>query len=294
MPKQEVLDKAEPGSDEWLQTISGSKIAAIMGLSRWETAYSLWHRMKGNRPPQPPKDIFIVGHAMEPACAEWYRLDRQAKKLPTWTMSRGEVQYTDTDLPFPNIATADRRASRGRGRRVIEFKTARYLEEWGDLDGTRMPKDYWAQVIWNMGISGQTNFPAHLVLLGPFLKFYLYEIPFNQEYFNRMVDEAAKFYTSLELGIEPEFQGLPPDYTVVKERHPDINGESVEVTPDVADNYAMLTAQLEQVKEKQEIAKAKLAHEMGSNEFALVNGTPLFKRQKSGRGVTIKEVKSDA
>lgn len=37
------------------------------------------------------------------------------RKHPGWQTNAGEIAYTDTDLPFPNQATLDRRSKRGAG-----------------------------------------------------------------------------------------------------------------------------------------------------------------------------------
>jgi hypothetical protein len=73
----------EPGSPEWLRAITPSKVAAILGVSRWESPYSLWHRMKGTVPPEGPKDIFQIGHDYEPAAAtRWEAVARRGAVRP--------------------------------------------------------------------------------------------------------------------------------------------------------------------------------------------------------------------
>jgi hypothetical protein len=63
----------EPGSPGHNEAISPSKVAAILGLSRWESPYRLCHRMKGIVPPEPPKDAFDLGPDIEPFAANRWR-----------------------------------------------------------------------------------------------------------------------------------------------------------------------------------------------------------------------------
>src|SRR5699024_7345573 len=97
--------------------------------------------MLGNIPPQPPKDEVTVGHAFESALAYIWRAEN-----PGWQLSPGEVQYEDHSRGFPALATIDRRARRGRSQHIVEFKTTRSWEKWGDPDGGQLPGDYFVQV----------------------------------------------------------------------------------------------------------------------------------------------------
>src|SRR4051812_2350413 len=110
---------ALPGSARHGAMITASKAAAICGVSRWNSAYSCWLTMKGLIDPEPPKDIFDTGKAFEYALDELWRIKHQG-----WRLSRTEVQYVTDELAYPAAATPDRVASRGKSRRLVEFKIA--------------------------------------------------------------------------------------------------------------------------------------------------------------------------
>jgi len=42
-----LIPELEPGSAGWYQFMTASKVAAAMGLSPYESPFSLWHRMAG-------------------------------------------------------------------------------------------------------------------------------------------------------------------------------------------------------------------------------------------------------
>jgi hypothetical protein len=60
-----------PGSPEWCAEMTASKVAAVLGLSPWDSPYSLWYQMAG----QVDRGIETVnqtrGHYLEPAVAAW-------------------------------------------------------------------------------------------------------------------------------------------------------------------------------------------------------------------------------
>ena len=108
-----------PGSPEHMRMITPSKVSAILGISRFTSPYRIWHQMRGNLPPEPASEIFARGHDFEPAMAEIWRRENEG-----WRLSRGEVQIVcePSRFGFPAAATVDRRASRGRARKVVEAR----------------------------------------------------------------------------------------------------------------------------------------------------------------------------
>src|SRR5205823_13949319 len=68
----------EPGSPEWhaarARGLGGSEIAAVLGLSPWESKFSLWHRKMGLASPVVETDEMYWGKLHEPTIlAEWNR-----------------------------------------------------------------------------------------------------------------------------------------------------------------------------------------------------------------------------
>lgn len=55
-----------PGTAEWWTKYSASKVAAIVGLSKWDTPRSIYDAMKGIVPLQPQTDVQGRGHEFEP------------------------------------------------------------------------------------------------------------------------------------------------------------------------------------------------------------------------------------
>ncbi|UVO12841.1 YqaJ viral recombinase family protein [Mycobacterium sp. SVM_VP21] len=270
----------EPGSPEWLQLITPSKVAAILGVSRFESPFRLWHRMKGNLPPEPPKDIFAVGHDFEPALAAIWR-----RKNPGWLLSPGEVQVSSAALPFPNVATLDRRAVRGSLRRVVEFKTARRMEDWGDEFTDQAPADYAAQVTFQMIVTGFIRHPAHLLVMGPYFNDHLYEIPFDVEIAEAIVNRCNRFYQSLQSDTPPALDDSVATYEAVRQLHPDINdGEIAEIPPVLA--CQVLDWHREQTHADKSLRgfKTQLLDAMGNAQIAECGGITVAKRTPAARG----------
>nr|WP_286981413.1 YqaJ viral recombinase family protein [Corynebacterium sp. UBA5992] len=280
MNSRVVENPPAPGTPEWRAMVSGSKIATILGLSRFQSQYGLWHEMAGLIEPEAfPENLGAWGHIAENSLAEWWKL-----KHPGWQLnqktSTAEIAYTRDDLGFPNIATLDRRARRGRAFHIIECKTARDLADWGRPgDEDAVPADYYAQVLWQQGISGIHQ--ASIVVLGPFGEPEIHEIPWDGVVFDGMVERARAWMRSFKTGTPPPLDDSVRAYEVVRGLHPDIDLDE-EVTVDRADAIAMLDAitTLDQAEADARAAKIRMAQIMGTAKKATVDVPGLAKPVK--------------
>jgi len=232
--------------------------------------------MKGWVEPEPEKDIFVVGHAFEMAMAELWRSDN-----PGWRLSKGEVQYVTNDFGFPACATIDRRASRGRARKIVEMKTARSLEEWGDPDLTGdAPADYVLQVMAQQVFTGLTG-PADLMVMGPFFKHHTYSIDYDKGVADWMLSECKKFYDSLSSSTPPPLDDSVSTYKTVREQHPDIDeGTSVEIPDQLAVDITQLKTSVAKQEKELRGMKSRLLDLMGNSQHAVCGGVTVATRKR--------------
>lgn len=103
MTSREVTVKAAPGSPEWLQLITASKIPSILGISRFKSQFSLWHEMAGNVETEPiskaQQDDFDYGHAAELAAAEYWRFKNPAGSSRAVKCSTPTTHSSSATLP---------------------------------------------------------------------------------------------------------------------------------------------------------------------------------------------------
>lgn len=283
----------EPGSEAWLRLITPSKVAAICGVSRWESPFRLWHRMKGNVPPEPPKDAFDVGHDMEP-----YAANRWRRKNPGWLLSPGEVQFSipTSHFGFPAAVTLDRRAVRGSLRRVVEAKIARTitdLEQWGDDLTGDCPEDYALQVtaqrVFVAAAQGEQPVTweplSHLIAIGPYYTDRLYEIECDPSVVAWMIGECARFHKSLEADVAPDLDNSVQTYECLKQLHPDIDaGAHVSLEPSLAIDYLEADEAEKQSKAALQGAKNRLLAAMGRAQYAKVGDVVVADRRGNGKG----------
>lgn len=277
---QHRLRLIEPGTPEWLRTITPSKVAAILGVSRWQSPFALWHEMKGLIDPQPHKDIFDTGHAFELALAYLWRIEN-----PGWRLSPAAVQLPSTSWGFPALVTLDRRASRGTYRRVVEFKTARSLEEWGDEFTDQAPWDYLAQVMAQMMFTGWTTHPAHLMVMGPFLRHHTYIINYDAQVANDIAQQCLDFYKSLARNTVPPIDDKKATYRAIKALHPLIEREKVvQVPADLIEEVRLWRGRKEFADAKEQLYKNRLLDAMGNAQRGRVGNVNVSLRKPHSKG----------
>src|SRR5690606_11501776 len=221
-----------PGSPEWARRITASKVAAILGLSPWESPRSLWHRMHGDLPREESTDAQRRGHYLEPAILAWWRdqhdvLPKSEVPVDGEWVKAWEEQPTYT-LGDWAAATPDARAwvdgADAFSAVLVEAKST--AQEWDEP-----PAYYLTQVIWQMHVSGIHR--CHVPVIGPRLTFTEWVIDYTDYADDAALIEkrAREFYDSLAADEPPPLDDTPATYEAVRKVHAEIDrGESVELT----------------------------------------------------------------
>lgn len=192
-------DMAPPGSPEWGRTVTASKIPVILGMvPQWQTPSELWMTMSGlTEHEQLEGDHLEWGHIAEDSLVAWW-----LHKNPGWQAGKGEVAYTNDDLPFTAQATLDRRARRGRRFHIIEAKTSDSATTWDDTES--LPGHVHMQVLAQQGISGihEASVVSQLGSTVP----RIYPVEWDPELWDGVVDVVNDFVQSLGNSEPP----MPP------------------------------------------------------------------------------------
>jgi len=123
---------------EWLKLrrrgIGGSDVAGILGVSKWKTPRDIWlSKIETGEPDDSPSVQQMIGTALEP-----YVLDQYARQTGRHVRRSHRILTRDHYL----LASLDATAA----GRIIEIKTARNQDGWGDPGSDDIPAEYWLQV----------------------------------------------------------------------------------------------------------------------------------------------------
>lgn len=283
-----VENPPQPGTPEHTAMITASKVPAILGISRFKSQYTMWHEMHGDVDPEVlDPDRMAWGHIAEPSLAGWWVHKHPGAKLNPRKNGTFEIAYSSDALPFPNIATLDRRAylptaPRDQRFHIVECKTAMTLDDWGRPgEEDSVPADYYAQVMFQMGVSGIHQ--ASAVVLGPFGEPEIHDITFDQGEFDAIVDKLVDWQASLEMGLAPTLDSSVSTYETVRGLHPDIDPKGeVQITLEEAVAYLDTAVGEDDAKAAHRDAKIQVMQRMGDAKYLRCGDVKIAHREARG------------
>ena len=276
---------------EWLKAresgIGASEVAGVIGLSPWETPFSLWLRKTGQIPPIEETQAMKMGKLLEPVIAQLWEDETGFKVVKA---SAGDIIYQDPEHPW-RIVTPDRFAHEinpttgKKAKCLLEFKSTSQ-----DFDPDDLPPYYVAQCQFQMLVTGvHVNYLCWLT---------------NGRYYNHARLEFDKEFAEFIAGRVDEFWldnvkgAKEPDLTTVSDY---VYKGSTPDTSIEADSEAVFdVGELRETNEsiaslvaKQEALKDKLERFMGENEALTFGGQVLatWKTNKRGRTFLLKKQK---
>jgi putative phage-type endonuclease len=274
-PTGVLVPKIEPGSPEWLSRMSASKIPALLGLSPWESRFSLWHRMRGNIG-DGANDQTRRGHYLEGGVRAWFcdqRPDLLIADTGTWVHRDRDWQTATPDAlgtdPDGNVA-------------CVEIKTAGSADEWGPDGSDEIPAYYRPQVIWQLDTLGLTT--CHIAVLLPFLEFRAYTVHYNEDDAAFMRHAAQDFLDDLAADRQPGIDAHTATYDTVRQLHPDISGEAVDIPPELVESYRTACREHDQWKAQKQQCVSQILNTMGIAKYAYSNGERIAMRVAGRNG----------
>ncbi|NMM84279.1 hypothetical protein B2J88_07885 [Rhodococcus sp. SRB_17] len=190
-----------PGSPEWWAKYSASQVAAICGLSDYDTPRSVHDAKTGIVPPQPQTAVMGRGHEFEPLIRGWV-----TEANPQWSVTDGTGTTWQHEVRDWQIATPDALIGIVVDdiqvlTEILEIKTAQNLHEWGDTP----PLGYIIQCMWLMDVIGAQR--CHLAACGPFELFNrrpkMFVIEYNPREAAMLRERVLAFDAAMQAGIQP-------------------------------------------------------------------------------------------
>jgi putative phage-type endonuclease len=277
-PISEAFERrdVEPGSREWFRFMTGSKIAAVLGLSPYESPFSLHLRMEGAVPLDPQNDVQARGHYLEPAIRAWFK-----DQHPTWRVSRTGMWIRHDQPRYAYSPDGVIRVGR-KGLRLFEAKSAASEDQWGEPGTDEIPIYYRCQLMWGMGVLGLDV--AHLAVITTRLRFAEYVVNFDADDFAFVADQVDVFLDRLDRGVRPDIDSHDQTYEVLRSLHPDIDGGDCLVPADLAARYCDAKRGAAAAIAEEKHATSLLAQHMGTAAYAKFGKTTIARRQAKGGG----------
>jgi len=181
---------------DWLEArragIGGSDAAAVLGLSKWKTPLQVYQEKRGEVGEQEDNESMLWGRALEPVIRQQYA-ERTGRVV---RVPEGIIRHPAHAFMLANLdgVTDD--------HRLLEVKTARSAQEWGEAGTDQIPQAYLIQVQHYISVTALSV--ADVAVLFGGSDFRLYEVPADNELQQMIIDGEAAFWQRV-------VEGAPPD-----------------------------------------------------------------------------------
>lgn len=271
-----LIGHFEPGSPEWhaarANGLGGSEIAPVLGLSPWESRFSLWHRKAGYVGPVEESPEMEWGKRLEPVILQKYR-DQHPEldyRVRNGTFVHDERPY---QIANPDLLAVDR---------AVEAKYSMFGDGWGEPGTDEIPIYYRPQVLWYGDVLGLDRIDVCVLIGG--CDYREYTITYDPVEAAELRAAAEEFLHSIEVGDRPNIDEHSATYQVIREMHPLIDEADVDLDDELAALYIASRVDLEVATAAEQQARSLIADAMGNAKRAIWDGRTIASRQARGDG----------
>lgn len=281
----EFIGRFETGSPEWHQAragaLGGSEIAAALGLSIFESPFSLWHRKAGQIGPVEDNGEMYWGRIHEPQLRAEF-----AKRHPefvvegdigTWRDGEHEFIVANPDgLLYQYSGLPDRHSP----CEIWEGKCARSRTNWGDDGSDDIPVYYRAQGLWYCRVFGARRVRFSVLFFG--CEYAEFVVEYDEAEAAILIERGAAFMQSLRDGIRPPIDSHEKTYGAIREMAPGIEDYDVELERELALPYLEAQKAYEEAVLARRQTTAQVMDAIGPGRRATWIGEPIARRQRKG------------
>ncbi len=238
------------------QGVGASDAPVILGLSRFKSAYQLWHEKLGIGGDGRMTEAQMWGLLHEPTVAAMYEI-RTGEQLFN---PRDTVRHPEHPYRYANL-------DRVRADRIVQIKTDQTWSGWGPDGSDQIPPPYLVQVTHEMDCAGAHLCDVAALLCGNQMR--IYTVPFNPVLAERIADSQHEFWAMVQRRVPPPIDWHHPTTAAfVTEIYKGVDGVAVDADrdhpawPEVVAYKQAGKAEAEAAARK-EVAKAKIALAVG-------------------------------
>ena len=245
--------------EDWLAArrtgIGGSDIAAVLGLSPWKTPLAVYLDKIGEGEAVDETEAMRWGTIHEPTIAREYER-RTGHEIREAEMMRS--------ARYPWMLASVDRLIESPFQGVLEIKTARTAQGWGEEGTDEVPVQYLLQVQHYLVVT-EREVAEIAVLIGG-SDFRIYRVPFHAEIAQRIIEEGGRFWRDNVLAHVP-----PPARTMedARQKWPQATEREVFASEEVqaaALRLAEIKAEIKERETQAESLQARICDAIGDGD----------------------------
>jgi putative phage-type endonuclease len=291
-PDGVLIGHLTPGTEAWEEartglTITATEIAAVMGLSPWQSPFSLWHKKAGL--PTAPFEMNPAiewGTRLEDAvAAKWEEEHPGMLAAPAGTWRNRERDWQRA-TPDRLVYEAPRNVFEVPDKAValLEVKTSPFGDEWGPAGSDEIPIHYRCQILWQLDTLGLDV--CHIALLVSGHDYREYVVTYDADEALLLRKTAAAFLRTVEAGERPPIDGADATYQTIRVQPDGREDRDVEISTDLVQRYDATGRQLEEAKEARRQAAGEVLDLIGNGYRAVCGERRIAYRTVKPDGTT--------
>lgn len=226
-----VLLPADADRDTWLarrrEGVSASEVAALLGLSPWDSPFSLfWRKRLGWE--ATPNEEMRTGTFLEPTIAAWF-----ATQHPEVTITEAGL-YRHHERAW-QLATPDRLIGERDRLWGLECKYSGHSwTGWGEPLTDQIPVHYRCQALWQLDVLDAEITAVSVLGPGGFREFVVHR---DERDLQTMRERASRFIASLTAGQPPDVDDHPATLATIRQVNTQIENRAVEIPDGIAEGW---------------------------------------------------------
>lgn len=197
--------------------ITGTDVSAILGINPWASPLDVWLEKRNQAIPKVQNMAMKLGNLLEPVVATLYE-DQTGAEL----VNPGFLRHKERDW---HIGTPDRISIIKNPEEVyswwhlIEIKTARSGNDWGEPETDQIPRQYLTQVAWYLSLTDLQE--AHVAVLIGASDYRRYVVHRDLELEGVLLERCEAFWKNNVLaGQMPQVDGSETATKYITDRFP--------------------------------------------------------------------------
>jgi len=243
--------------------VGGSDAAPVLGMSKYKSPLDVYLDKRGEVGDGEDNEAMLWGRVLEAPIRQQYA-ERTGRivTVPTKMLRHPVHKFMLANL---DGVTDD--------NRLLEVKTARSGQEWGEVGSDEVPIAYLLQVQHYLSVTAMPVADVAVLIGGS--DFRIYEVPADHELQEMIIEAEAAFWQNVQRGVSPDpisFEDMQTLYGKVS------RAITVEATPEVlAAVFTLRNAQaVAKLAEKEiEDQKAIVMKLLGNADTLVTDGLPL-------------------
>lgn len=270
--------------------VTASEIAAVMGLSPWDSPFSLyWKKLNGWGTEE--SAVMSAGRYVEPSAADWWIAENDP--LENMVLAPAGL-YASAERPW-QLATPDRLIlgnecscyavgdvlcsclpNMGPLLALLECKwVAHSWDGWGEPGTDDIPVYYRAQTLWQADTLGVDT--VYVAALGPGgFRAYVVHVDDRAEEDLRLMRAAGQiFLTTIRDGDAPDVDSHTATAGALQRLYPEAGSGEVEVSLELAERYRLARLDRDAAKDRVALCEAEIRAALGSEYSRAIYGKRL-------------------